>query len=189
MKTALSPAAGMGAFGVLAGLPPELAVRRAVPILAGVSLDPAFLDVHIFPYLDEARRAEDWYVASQYDAGDGSYSMQVFVWPPGSRTRIHDHTTWGAYYCVLGSVIEERYERLDDGTRPDHARLKKLWRLSWSRQEGISTVLPYDKGIHSVGNGNSETAVSVHLYGPKLTDMDGRDYDPSRDYVCDRFDA
>ena len=189
MEAALLPAAGVGELGALAGLPPELAVRKVVPILAGLTRDPDFLHERIFPYLDEARRAEDWYVASQYVATDGSYSMQVFVWPPGTRTQIHDHTTWGAYYCVLGSVIEERYERLDDGTKPDHARLKKIWRLSWSRQEGISTVLPYDEGIHSVGNGSSETAVSVHLYGPKLTEVDGRDYDPSRDYVCDRFDA
>jgi hypothetical protein len=26
----------------------------------------------------------------------------------------------------------------------------------------------------------------VHLYGPQLGELDGRDYDTSRDYVCDR---
>jgi hypothetical protein len=26
------------------------------------------------------------------------------------------------------------------------------------------------------------------LYGPRLEEIDGRDYDPSRDYVCDRMD-
>jgi hypothetical protein len=26
----------------------------------------------------------------------------------------------------------------------------------------------------------------VHLYGPRMGTIDGRDYDPSRDYVCDR---
>jgi hypothetical protein len=29
-------------------------------------------------------------------------------------------------------------------------------------------------------------AISVHLYGPRLGEIDGRDYDPSRDFVCDR---
>ena len=120
------------------------------------------------------------------DDDPDSYSLQVFVWPPGSATRIHDHSSWGAFCCVVGSVQEERYERIDDGSLPDHARLKKLWRLEWSRKDGISTVLPYERGIHRVGNPSGEPAISVHLYGPRLGEIDGRDYDPSRDYVCDR---
>jgi hypothetical protein len=27
----------------------------------------------------------------------------------------------------------------------------------------------------------------VHLYGPRIGEVDGRDYDLSRDYVCDRW--
>jgi hypothetical protein len=40
-----------------------------------------------------------------------------------------------------------------------------------------------------VGNLGSETAISVHLYGPRIGDLDGRDYDTSREYVCDRTEA
>jgi predicted metal-dependent enzyme (double-stranded beta helix superfamily) len=127
-------------------------------------------------------------VARHHDAPDSSFSLQVFVWPPGSRTRIHDHSSWGAYCCAIGSVLEERYERLDDRSRPDFARLKKVWQLSWSREDGASTVLPYEEGIHRVGNPGASTAVSVHLYGPRMGEVDGRDYDPSRNRVCDRRD-
>ncbi len=77
-------------------------------------------------------------------------------------------------------------ERLDDGSRNDHARLKEVWQLSWSSEDGASTVLPGDGGIHRVGNSGESTAISVHLYGPRIGEVDGRDYDPSRDYVCDR---
>jgi hypothetical protein len=28
----------------------------------------------------------------------------------------------------------------------------------------------------------------MHLYGPRLGILDGRDYDPSRDFVCDRLE-
>ena len=136
--------------------------------------------------LEEAEQAEDWYVAHRSDASDRSLSMLVFVWPPGTGTKIHDHSSWGAYCCVLGSVLEERYERSDDGSRLDHARLEKVWQLTWSSKVGVSSVLPHDGGIHRVGNPGDEVAVSVHLYGPRLRDVDGRDYDPSRDYVCDR---
>ena len=167
-------------------LPPELALREAVPGLSGLVRDPDFLDSYVLPLLEEAERAEDWYVAYRRDDPDRSYSLQIFVWPPGSATRIHDHSSWGAFCCVVGSILEERYERADDGSVPDYARLKKLWRLEWRREDGISTVLPYKRGIHRVGNPTEEAAISVHLYGPRLGEIDGRDYDPSPNYVCDR---
>jgi predicted metal-dependent enzyme (double-stranded beta helix superfamily) len=102
------------------------------------------------------------------------------------ETKIHDHSCWGVYCCAIGSVLEERYQRLDDGSRLDHAHLKKVWELMWSREDGASSVLPHDGGIHRVGNPGDRAAISVHLYGPRLGEVDGRDYDPSRDHVCDR---
>ena len=179
----------LGELGSLTRLAPELALRRAVPLLGRLVKDRAFLGEHILPILEEAEEADDWYVAHRCEGKDGSYSLESFVWPVGTRTQIHDHTSWGAYCCVMGSVLEERYERLDDASRLDHARLKKIWQLSWSRGDGASTVLPGDRGIHRVGNPSAETAISVHLYGPRLGEVDGRDYDPSRDYVCDRVDV
>ena len=187
MRTTL-PALDTTKLGKLANLPTELALQKAAPFLARLVRDPAFLDAHILPLLKEAGKAkEDWYVAHRHDGQNGSYSLQIFVWPPGTRTQIHDHTSWGAYCCAVGSVLEERYERLDDGSQLNHARLKKVWELSWSPEDGASTVLPYDEGIHRVGNLGSKTAISVHLYGPRISELDGRDYDPSQDYVCDRM--
>lgn len=165
---------------------PDLALREAVPVLSRLVRDPDFLGSRVLPLLEDAKKAEDWYVAYRHEDLDRSYSLQVFVWPPRSATRIHDHSSWGAFCCVVGSVLEERFERVDDGSLPDHARLKKLWRLEWSREDGISTVLPYERGIHRVGNPTEEPAISVHLYGPRIGGTDGRDYDPSRNYVCDR---
>jgi len=171
----------------LSELPTELALRQAAPFLAQLVRDPGFLEAEIFPLLEEARGTEEgWYVGRSYEGKDHSFSLQVFVWPPSTETRIHDHSSWGAYCCAVGSVLEERYERLDDGSRSDHARLKKVWQLSWSPQDGASTVLPGDGGIHRVGNPGESTAISVHLYGPRMAEVDGRDYDLSCDYVCDR---
>ena len=175
------------ALGGLADLAPELALGGAVLLLNRLVEDSTFIDACVRPHLDEARSAGGWwYVAHRYDLGGSSCSLEVFVWPSGSRTAIHDHSCWGAYRCVAGSLLEKRYERLDDGSRPGHARLKRLWRLSWGPEDGASTVLPYDGGIHRVGNPRDDLAISVHLYGPRLGKADGRNYDPSRDYVCDR---
>jgi predicted metal-dependent enzyme (double-stranded beta helix superfamily) len=171
----------------LSGLPTELALRHTAAFLAELVEDPDFVGSQILPLIEEARDRENWYVARRYDGEEDTFSLQIFVWPAGTWTMIHDHSSWGAYCCAVGSVLEERYERLDDGSRPDHARLKKVWQLWWSPEDGASTVLPGDGGIHRVGNPGEEAAVSVHLYGPRTGGVDGRDYDPSRDHVCDRL--
>jgi predicted metal-dependent enzyme (double-stranded beta helix superfamily) len=162
------------------------ALLQAAHFLARLVNDPGFLHHEILPLLEEAKATDDWYLARRYDDEEGAYSLQVFVWPPSSRTKVHDHSSWGAYCCAMGSVLEERYERLDDGSVAGHARLDEAWRLVWSSADGASTVQPGDGGIHRVGNPGSEVAISVHLYGPRTGGVDGRDYDPSRDYVCDR---
>jgi len=120
-----------------------------VAFLAQLVHDHSYLGAHVLPFLEEARDAERWYVARRRDAPDKSFSFQVFVRPPGTRTRIHDHSSWGAYACcAAGTVLEERYERLDDGSGHEHARLEGIWRLSWGpktapplccRATGVST--------------------------------------------------
>ncbi len=77
-------------------------MREAVRVLSRLVRDPAFLDSHVLPSLEEVRKAKDWYVAYRQDDPVCSHSLQVFVWPPGSATRIHDHTSWGAFCCVIG---------------------------------------------------------------------------------------
>jgi hypothetical protein len=88
----------------------------------------------------KTKRFED--VAHRYDGEDGAYSLKVFVWPAGTGTKIYDHSSWGAYCCAAGTVLEERYERLDDGSRAGHARLKKFWRLWWSPEAEDSVMRP-----------------------------------------------
>lgn len=166
--------------------PSGLTLQQAVAFLEQLSSDTAYLSLWILPLMERAEGRENWYVADRYNAPDGSYSLQVFVWPPGSWTRIHDHSSWGTLCCAVGYVFEERYERLDDGSRQGHARLSKVWERAWCEGDGTSTVLPHEGGIHRLGNPGEETAITVHLYGPRIGEIDGRDYEPSRDYVCDR---
>jgi predicted metal-dependent enzyme (double-stranded beta helix superfamily) len=185
--TILSPAVDTDFLSGISELPTESALKQAAPFLVHLVEDPGFFEGEIRPLLEEARYAAgDWYVAHSYGGKDHTYSLQVFVWPPRTETKIHDHTSWGVYCCALGSILEERYKRLDDGSRRDHARLRKIRQRMWSKEDGASSVLPHDGGIHRVGNPGEETAISVHLYGPRVGALDGRDYDLSCDYVCDR---
>jgi hypothetical protein len=86
-------------------------------------------------------------------------------------------------------VLEDRYERLDNGTQLNRAHLRPSWRGVLHRTNRASTVAPYAGGIHRISNPTSRPAVSVHLYGPRMGSLDGRDYDPSHDYVCDRYEG
>ena len=147
----------------------QLTLQGAVPLLCRLAKDKLFLGKHVVPLLEETTEADEWYMAHRWEGEDDSYSLEIFVWAPGTRTKIHDHSSWGAYYCVVGSVLEEHYERLDNGSRLEHARLKKIWQLSWSSEDGASTVLPGDGGTHRVGNPGGETAILVHLYGPRTS--------------------
>lgn len=185
----MSGTADMIELQVLSKLPSDPTLQEGVSVLARLVRARAFLDSHILPLAEQAEPTKAWYLAYCQDAKNGSYSLQIFVWPPGSKTKIHDHSCWGAFCCVIGCLSEERYERLDSGSQPGHARLRKVWRRRWRGEDGTSTLLPYEGGIHRVGNPTYSKAISVHLYGPRIGGVDGQDYDPSRDYVCDRRES
>jgi predicted metal-dependent enzyme (double-stranded beta helix superfamily) len=185
MMTALN----LNELDQLAQLPAALGMMEAGPLLESLVNEPTFLRTQILPLLGQVAPARDPYIAHTFLSPAGGCSLQVFVWAPGSRTPIHDHTSWGAYYCVAGSLLEDRYERLDDGTQLNRAHLRAGWRRTLRRADGASTVAPYAGGIHRIANSGSRPAVSVHLYGPRLGSLDGRDYDPSHDYVCDRYES
>jgi predicted metal-dependent enzyme (double-stranded beta helix superfamily) len=170
----------------LAQLPADLALLEAGPLLEALASEPAFLATHVAPLLRRVVPSAEPLLGQSARSSAGGCTLLLFIWPPGARTPIHDHTSWGAYYCVLGSVLEERYVRVDDGAQPDRACLRAGLRRRLRRTDGFATVGPYAEGIHRIANPYRRTAISVHLYGPRLGSLDGRDYDPSRDYVCDR---
>jgi Cysteine dioxygenase type I len=165
---------------------PSLAMADARAALLHLASTPAFVETQIVPLLAHVAPSAAPYIAQSYGSQAESACFQVFVWPAGAMTPIHDHTSWGAYYCIAGSLLEERYERLDDRAQPDTAQLRKRWRRLWAHGDGVSTVQPYEGGIHRISNPRRTVAISLHLYGPRMGVLDGRDYDPSRDFVCDR---
>ncbi len=185
--SALSLAQALGELRDITTLSPLLAVREGGTVLAHLLKNPAFLteQVRIAPFLTTPA-APGPYVAWQVKGPQDAYALQVFVWPPGAKTAIHDHSCWGLIHGAFGTLREERYTRLDAGEHTAQARLRSAWRSSWGRADGVSTLLPYDGGIHRISNPSSQPALSVHIYGPPGA-IDGRDYDPSHDYVCDRL--
>jgi len=162
----------------LADLPPEAAMCEAAPLLAALIRSIDLLD-HL-PCIEGPGPTH-----IPLDDHTERISLQLFLWPAGAWTPIHDHTSWGIYVCVAGSLLEDRYVRLDDGAQRDRAQLRRDWRAIW-RPGQQSQLLPYAGGIHRVANPTLGPAASLHLYGPRMSAIDGRDYDPQTDVVCDR---
>jgi predicted metal-dependent enzyme (double-stranded beta helix superfamily) len=168
---------------------PELEFDQSSAFLARLARDSGFMATHILSSLPRASFGAEPVITATYGLREASPCLQVFVWPAGASTPIHDHTSWGAYHCVVGTLHEERYERLDNGAQPSTARLRKIWQRALRNEEGASTVGAYEAGIHRISNLSGRTAISVHVYGPRQGVFDGRDYDPKREFVCDRLEA
>jgi predicted metal-dependent enzyme (double-stranded beta helix superfamily) len=88
------------------------------------------------------------------------FSVVSFVWGPGQRTPVHDHTVWGLVGVLRGAEIVEHYDR--------HGGL----RLTGSdRLEAgdVDILSPTSGDIHRVSNGAAETvSVSIHVYGADI---------------------
>jgi predicted metal-dependent enzyme (double-stranded beta helix superfamily) len=163
----------------IATLAPGEALREAEAVLRGLT---PFLSARVGDVLATAPRAAaspDFVTVARSQA----FALELFRWPPGARTPIHDHTSWGIYVCLTGQLGEERYASVDGV-----ARLRREWTRLWLPNDA-STLMPYEGGIHRVRNAGLTTAVSLHLYGPRVSDLDGRDYEPARSFVCDRLAA
>jgi hypothetical protein len=55
--------------------------------------------------------------------GDGSVLM-LAKFPAEAPTPVHNHNSWGVVCVLQGRDRYERWERLDDGSKPDHADLR-----------------------------------------------------------------
>src|ERR1700722_6369603 len=91
-----------------------------------------------------------------------SYEAWVIAWPPGGKIDLHDHgDSEGAIVAVTGSLLETAVVNGPPGS------VETITRLIPS---GASLHLGPGH-IHGVVNAGSTTAVSVHVYAPRLTLM------------------
>lgn len=119
-------------------------------------------------------RTDDMYIADP-ELGFGSTLLHaesnntLFIvvdsWLPGRGVRPHNHGTWAVVVGMTGPEHNIFWERIDDGSRENHAELRKI------REEiiAIGDVACMQSGeIHSVENRTEETTLSFHVYGHHL---------------------
>jgi predicted metal-dependent enzyme (double-stranded beta helix superfamily) len=111
-----------------------------------------------------------------YEDPDFGFAINATVRPSGSVGTIHDHAhSWTLYGILDGTEQLERYERMDDGTRPGYAELRLV--TDTTMKPGmIDFVAPYEIHAERGGAGRSVAVIirSERLVGRVLQ----RGFDP-----------
>ena len=101
------------------------------------------------------------------------FSVVSFVWGPGQKTPVHDHTVWGMVGVMRGAESCEEF-----ALQPATGRLlsKGIHEL---RPGGIDLVSPRVGDIHRVSNALADRAsVSIHVYGGNIGSVKRHVYEP-----------
>lgn len=100
-------------------------------------------------------------------------SVVSFVWAPGQRTPVHDHTVWGMVGVLRGAETCRRYLRAG-ADQPLIA--EDSYRLGPGQVDLLSPTLG---DIHEVANALAERAsISIHVYGGNIGALGRHVYDP-----------
>ncbi|WP_066735847.1 cysteine dioxygenase [Cupriavidus sp. D384] len=91
------------------------------------------------------------------------FSIVSFVWGPGQRTPIHDHTVWGLIGMLRGAEYAQSYAIGGGGVpRPEGQPV----RLEPGQVEAVS---PTVGDIHRVHNAfDDRVSISIHVYGANI---------------------
>ncbi len=114
------------------------------------------------------------------------FAINAVVRTPGRVGGVHDHAdAWVLYGVLDGSESLERYERIDDGSRPGHAELR-LASVTTGTQGKVDLVPPH--AIHAEQGGPSRS-VAIILRSQRLGEgtVLQRAYDPKAKTVIERF--
>lgn len=90
------------------------------------------------------------------------YCVVSFVWGPGQKTPVHDHTVWGVIGMLRGGETCARYEREGD-------RLVAMGEPALLHPGEVDAVSPAIGDIHRVANAyDDRVSVSIHAYGANI---------------------
>lgn len=102
------------------------------------------------------------------------FSVVSFVWGPGQRTPVHDHTVWGLIGMLRGAERCQRWKRGADGSMAPDRDEEVL-------QPGeVDAVSPTIGDIHVVANAlDDRPSISIHVYGANIGAVRRHVFDPA----------
>ena len=101
------------------------------------------------------------------------FSVVSFVWGPGQKTPVHNHTVWGMVGQLRGQEKGTPYYRQANGEfKPGESCV--------SPPGHVDTVSPASHDIHVVENNMSDqTSISIHVYGGNIGRIHRSVFDPA----------
>jgi len=100
------------------------------------------------------------------------FSVVSFVWGPGQKTPLHNHTVWGMVGQLRGQERSSNYYRQADGSYTGDEFVICI-------PGQVATVSPNTHDIHVVENALSDqTSISIHVYGGNIGRIQRGVFDP-----------
>ncbi len=100
------------------------------------------------------------------------FSVVSFVWGPGQRTPVHNHTVWGLIGMLRGAEIEQHYVQLPDETLLPFGDPQRL------EPGQVDAVSPDIGDLHRVSNAfDDRTSISIHVYQGDIGSIERSTYD------------
>ena len=91
------------------------------------------------------------------------FSVVSFVWGPGQRTPVHDHTVWGLIGMLRGEETAQPFGFDTDG------RLVAQGEAVTLKPGQVEAVSPTIGDIHQVANAfDDRVSISIHVYGANI---------------------
>jgi predicted metal-dependent enzyme (double-stranded beta helix superfamily) len=144
-------------------------MQRAQPLLRDLVSNP-----------EMQRRSADWPSTEGrknllfYVDPDFGFAINGVVRIPGRRGSVHDHAAaWVLYGVLTGEESLERYERVDDGSKPGYAEVR-MTSVTEGSSGKVDLVPPWD--IHAE-QGGSRRSTAVILRSELLGEVDQNRFD------------
>lgn len=102
------------------------------------------------------------------------FSVVSFVWGPGQKSPIHDHTVWGIVGILRGAEFEQSYSRATEGGFVEQGAPVRL------EKGEVTAVSPEIGDFHRVSNAfEDRPSVSIHVYGANIGAVRRSVYEPN----------
>jgi predicted metal-dependent enzyme (double-stranded beta helix superfamily) len=101
------------------------------------------------------------------------FTVVSFVWGPGQKSPIHDHTVWGIVGILRGAEFEQSYSRASDGRFVEQGAPVRL------EKGEVTAVSPAIGDFHRVSNAfDDRPSTSIHVYGANIGAVRRSVYEP-----------
>jgi predicted metal-dependent enzyme (double-stranded beta helix superfamily) len=104
-----------------------------------------------------------------YEAPDGIFSIGIFSWSAGHRSRIHDHYGWSVLGNMSGVLRSEQFHAVGPGL----VRKSSSDRILYPGAGMVSSPTMGD--IHRISVDSHDRSISIHIYGSRF-DAVNREY-------------